>query len=724
MRRLLVIVALALVVLVAMMLFGPSGSVVPAVAPSAGVKGKATHVAQAVRPVGDDAPAANETAPLVRLEAADRLHSAGPARTAEAPAPEPVLAIQIIDGDSQAPFRGVRLWARLVGETSRTGEMREGSHGRMGDSVVTDEQGRASFVVSADRELSVYGYSGDFSVAERVPALRAGETREVLIEVGVERLRVSGQVRSAVDDLPIGGALIHSQGRVAGEGLTWAVVEHNVVTDPNGVFEIEVAHLVRPMEVSADGFVSRSFDSNGDDARGLKRTVYLEPTAALVVTVHEADGAPARGVSVTTSDARVGRYFRRHLPRHAVTHHNGVARIDPIDGGVPLNIKLRRGGEVVAREAERVGVEPGAVAHIEITLGGGVPLTGRVIDQAGEPQAGFRVALSPAVSGDPRLAPGRGRATVVRQTDAGGHFEFESVRPGIWWLSSASTGGGVFRPRGDVDYPAVLRVVEIVEDSTGEQVELVLERGLYIVGTVELPEGGPPVGSVSVSAVGSALGSAGGFAARAEQGRFRIGPVAAAGTYEVRAIPAEIPGVAASLPVRAMAGEDELVLYMRAGATIEAVVGSEREEWPSGTYRLFALEAGTATESQAGEVRTGKLQIEGVLPGLYRLTITTAAEVLVVPSIEVSEKERVVLGRLHLAAGARLRVRSTSLEPLNVTVRSNRADVQRLVLTRGEPVTLTVPPGTVVLEAKRPSGEESRTEVFTMADELREVALP
>ena len=68
-----------------------------------------------------------------------------------------------------------------------------------------------------------------------------------------------------------------------------------------------------------------------------------------------------------------------------MTDRSGVARLDGMPVGISMYVEVTDRDQVVARASERVVTARGAIVELEIDLGGGVPLTGELVDQLGVP---------------------------------------------------------------------------------------------------------------------------------------------------------------------------------------------------------------------------------------------------------------------------------------------------------------------------------------------------
>jgi hypothetical protein len=245
------------------------------------------------------------------------------------------------------------------------------------------------------------------------------------------------------------------------------------------------------------------------------------------------------------------------------------------------------------------------------------------------------------------------------RTDAAGRFRYDDVAPGIWLIGPPPAERRRARGSDREVLIAPAQPLQVRLDSTAPEIVIRLGRGLFVSGTVLDPDG-QPVGGNSVFAQ---MQDSWVFEndMTDDSGRFSIGPLPA-GRYSLTT--GGIFGrYAPSEPVVAQAGEEDILLRVRAGGTIRGKVtdasgrarASDLLLAPDGDARSWI---GTTTKDD------GSFELEGLLPGSYSLTAVASGDLCGRRSgLRASPGETLDGIVVRLEAGARLKLRYTGGEP-------------------------------------------------------------
>ncbi|MBI5361621.1 MAG: hypothetical protein HZA53_00490, partial [Planctomycetes bacterium] len=231
--------------------------------------------------------------------------------------------------------------------------------------------------------------------------------------------------------------------------------------------------------------------TNGDGS-GVLELEFVEP-----------DGAPARNLdSVEWCERRANR-----VVGHGVSDERCRSLCAELPEDVFLIQTERRGG--AAAGFRGVWLAHGETERVRIELPRGGTVTGRVVDDRGEPRAGIEVTVpgGPAawrtVHGLDASAP-----TVVAVTGADGRFQVEHLRSfphGVWIVEGAERPENTIEPSVLVREPrfcglgAEGRSADVEEGGSVDVGDLELARGFDVAGRV-LDAGGAPIEGALVSA--------------------------------------------------------------------------------------------------------------------------------------------------------------------------------------------------------------------------------
>jgi protocatechuate 3,4-dioxygenase beta subunit len=242
-------------------------------------------------------------------------------------------------------------------------------------------------------------------------------------------LRPSSTVRGRVldeDGDPVGDATVRLTVERAGGGMAFQLVAGGEGSGDDGRFAIEDVEpgTVR-LSVTADGYLPLERGGlevpAGKDLEGLE--LVLKAGATVEGRVSAPDGGPAVGARVRLVDEAEGNPMggmRMRFDRAAETDGDGRYRLEGVETG-PRTLQAEH--EDFDRGVAELEVRPGE-NHLDLRLGGGAEVSGRVTSALGAPVPGATVTLAP---------PGRGWAAHhSATTDEGGLFTVTGVPDGTY----------------------------------------------------------------------------------------------------------------------------------------------------------------------------------------------------------------------------------------------------------------------------------------------------
>ena len=233
-----------------------------------------------------------------------------------------------------------------------------------------DDGGKERQATAPDRETP--GARAGATDAEREELLREAAERAAERPDPAGRLLLEGQVLGG-DDQPVGGAEV------------WISTQppRSTKSEEDGSFQFD---KLLPREYA---LYARDGDQSGGPVMvqmGPKTeplVIRLREGAALTVRVTaEADGAPVSGAEVE---------LREMGSPKRTTDAQGVATFRGLPQGWSL-VVVRASGYASASTAATVGA-PGSTQEVSIALRKGAPVSGKVVDEAGQPIAGAYVTM-------------------------------------------------------------------------------------------------------------------------------------------------------------------------------------------------------------------------------------------------------------------------------------------------------------------------------------------
>lgn len=481
---------------------------------------------------------------------------------------------RVVDGTTGKPVPGARVWAEGASDSA----------------VRTNRQGRYSLEVSS-----------------AAPAVRAEAEGFLGASVALgakERLRplVLRPARSAQGRVldpqgrPVPGAAVLIVSRSpTPKGLPRTEEPIEIKTDAEGRFHVPLLALGRiGLAVRARGFVPAAVDgltlATGKGIADLG-TISLEAAARLAGRVVDPSERPVSEAQVRIEGGPGG------AEPQAVTGPAGQFVLEGLRAGETLSLRVSRAGYAA------VNLDPITVPAEEpvtVVLRPAARVSGTVVDEDGSPVSGVSLLLTR----DSRVL---GAAT----SDSVGRFAVEGVEPATLALTAMAPG---FLPsvQSDLDVPQGGELADL---------EVILERGAVLAGTVTAPSGEPaPRARITVSG-GGAPGSFAGLglsqAAADEDGHYRLEGVAE-GERSVRVEWNGLPPAARSVEVRA--GTNRLDVQLEGGAAVSGrVVTSGGEPVEGAELRLAPLQEAGGAPPSATSAPDGSFRFAAVSPGRYRL---------------------------------------------------------------------------------------------------------
>ena len=733
--RSLVVLALAVVGLLLWLRPGDTDATAAASHSSPAALDSTPAPAAASTPVDGPPAADNESA---RADASSRSERPSE-RAAPAARRTATLRVRALSTDTGAPLVGWIVVAfALPRQDGPSPEIVHRHRAALGQGALTDDEGRVELEVEPGKahQVSSYGSPGEFrkDVSVEVPALEPGAVLDVELRAASEPDHVFfGRVVDAQSRAPLAGASVVLEGE---RGMAERA-RQRVSTDSDGVFELRFRswsdRFVR-IDAAGHAWTVVTLDTT-HPTRAEALEIALDAAATLEVLV--LDGArPLADASVTlttdsyrmqSSSGAQSFYFADDPRWSATSAADGKARVEELPPDVPLELSVSA-RERSTTQAESISLARGEVRRIEVRLGAGAWIRGRVETSAGAPLAGVEIWRVVAGMEQRHLFESYETAVATTRSDAAGRFEFRDVARGLWWVGVAPAKSG--RPVGASSASAGLApIAELVNvQGDGETIDVVVraDAGLYLRGRVLDPAGAATQAAVMALAVEADLSL---FEGTSEDGEFSLGPLPA-GAYRLTAMvlgapdSAQTPAGAPSEELVAEAGASDIVLRLQPGATIPLRVFG-----PDGQPAAASVgigQRGVLYGFRMGGTVEGRYQFSGLAPGTYAVSASSADGLFAMRAgIRVSAGETAPEVELHLERGATLRVRyegPRSAQSYGVYVNGDLVSTDGF--ERGAVGTLSAPAGNVEVRRMAPESETSEVLRLTLQPgEVREIVV-
>jgi uncharacterized GH25 family protein len=516
-------------------------------------------------------------------------------------------------------------------------EIRALTHGAIGNMfVISRDPGAADAFTAADGAFRLEdrapGQALDLTVSH--PGYGQGKAQGVAVP-SAEPVRIVLQPTARVS-----GRVLGKDGKgIAGARVTLSeMVTMNMggrsmmrpgnwkpgVTDEDGAFSYSD---VSPgnVEVRAEAPRHQAAELKGLEAKPGQELTGVElllPAAAIVEgRVVSPDGQPVPGaeVTVTKTDSAQGIGFS-----DIITQTDGDGRYI-LDGVPPGPRTLEARAEGYRRAVRDLEVKEGDTTA-DFTLESGFQVSGRVIDEAG----------NPVVSAQLLMMAGRSFTGVLSALSGpDGTFHFDGVQPGTFRLTARKTGYAA-NPLGDT---------VTVSNASVSGLEVKLAAGGSLTGRIT---------GADFSQLARILVLANGA---------RPGQVDADGIYRIANVPPGDYVVSASVPDTALhaegrvtlepgAAEAKLDLQFGKGFTLSGVVLRNGSPLPGAGVEL--TRTGTFSSHDTSADHQGAFQFGGLDAGTYELAVRTAGGALHKESVEISGDREVRVDLRTASLGGRV----------------------------------------------------------------------
>lgn len=633
----------------------------------------------------------------VALEPAEKNPTGRRKRHVDAQRPnEGLLRVGVMARETRTPLIGIELL--LVGFDNNSATRIRQSRGRPHQALETDANGRVEFLIPENVPYQLWVNTEAQRASSdqvEIPAMRAGEERTIEVELSTfldERTYL--RVVDGETGLPLVDAIVTLQG----------LRDLRLSTDDGGRTEFATAtwrdDVVRVEREGYPAVLQRPGDCKDPSS---PCEIQLLRAATLDARVTDSTGKSLAGVQVRVSDD--GGWLGEVFTRSAKTDADGRCALEGLPSRRRLELELRQeelslpsiARPFVRREHEALVLEPGERREWTGTVWDGVALEGSIVDESGVPQPQFEVCLLPEElsyrSVEHLQEEFDSGQAFLAVSDQGGHFIFERVPPGPWWLrpgpnddvppAEAAAGGSV--------------TVRIVRGESPPPVTLTICRGLYIRGRVVRPDGSShkPDGTMTCL-VGAQSSEFWAHTYANKEGEFTLGPLLR-GEYLLSASGGA--DFARSEPLAAQAGTDDVVLRLRdAGSLVIRVVDSRGRGVSGANVVLLSSGSDSSSDCSTTTGKHGECRF-GTLPaGSYHVIASTEAgscawirELLIESGKEAVEQE------MRLEPGARLRLRTQGFPPGELECRLARDGLKLAsfsFLSRSTQQ-LVVPPGRI-----------------------------
>jgi hypothetical protein len=494
----------------------------------------------------------------------------------------------------------------------------------------TDAKGQFRIVLKADRPHDLRVEKVGLATAD-LKRVRPGRPLTVRLERGGV---IRGEVRDGTTRKPLAGVRVECLeegpwGPQRGEGWEAGAGVIEATTDANGRFELQGVGL-KLMNVSAvaPGY-SRATQPNV--GRGADVALVLFPGASISGIVTGVDTKPVAGALVKP-ERHMG-FDREAAPRTETTDPRGRFVVAGVKAG---RYSLTARAENLAPAVLWVTVEPNTDTPVELRVGPGASVSGRLVNSAGDPVAG---SVRVQEIGD--LPTPYGLADLLlAEAQADGRFRIERLPLGSHSLAVTSRG-------------LAPRRVDFTLEANTDLGDIALESGLTIRGRLRDRAGFEVVGARLWATPARASSATALEATSNEEGSFAIGGLEP-GTYRVHIDAAGY----APLDRNLEAGADTVEIVLDAAGAIAGCVVDALGQ-PITSYRVDAQQPerdGRRIMRPSGDTfgaADGCFLLENVAEGTYIVTVSAPEHPTAsVSDVMVSSGGTTDVGRVHLGSGA------------------------------------------------------------------------
>ncbi len=599
-----------------------------------------------------------------------------------------------------------------------------------------------SKLASPDESESVArAHAAPESEPQTLPAVDAAEpTPEPEYEPGVLWIRLQDrQFRNPVPGAQISSHKPNRLGFIGRKHVPFPPTE----SDAEGMAEIRVPDGFKGIaQVRAPGF-GMALVPVLENYEERTRPLTIQLTRSATVTVRMLDSAanpvPHARVLLETHDYELVRpensgMLTGEVLYHAETDAQGLCTIEDVPSEVPFSGRAILEGGERHEEIGKLVFMPGE--HRQLQWGGQpeTKLTGRLLDQFGQPVIQRIIWLTPEVMySKPHLekayfySSDQNSAIAKTHTDDNGQFTFEGVPPGDWWVGPGALQTVTAKPDNNAVAPIAARI-QVLGTSLAQDVTLIAPRGLYISGSVSMPDGKKLRGTwVSASCeLGAVMAIVkGSFRMDPSEGenvkerQFLAGPLA---DLEHRLQANGPDPTAPSEAVGALPGADDVGLKLQMGASVvcQTVHAGTQKPCPA----VVTISRTTARYLGLGMHPQTEHKFTGLSPGSYNLAASSPNGLFgILGPIDLVAGQNLEDLVIPLSEGTSLRVQYTGSSPFGqFQVIADGAVIAADGLRSGTSTTVVVPPGAVTVELTYRSGEVEKKQVQCELDQTAQVS--